>query len=196
VIDFAVNPKNLANQMIREFDSLDTLTKVPGMRGSIFDSISSLIAVVGAATSALNTITDQIDSLANAPFQLLNQLRGALGQFRTAMSALRRTYDDLDTHLALENENANSWQEFFNVKAAFAVSSLAAIQAAIDLDKASVRAQQGRIKAIYIAKDGDTWDDISRASFGSADRAKDIREANGVEPGADPVAGTAYMVPV
>ncbi len=190
-------PGEMDAQLRAALTNIDKLTKVPGMRGSIFDSISSLIGVVGTATSALNDITSQIDSFANAPFQLANQLRAALGQFRTAGTALRQTYDDLQAHIAIENDNANNWLDLWDVQAAWAASSLEAIRLAIEMERALAIAQQSQIKAIYTAREGDTWDQISRVSYnGSADRAGDIREFNGVTGGSNPVPGTDYMVPI
>lgn len=189
-------PQDMTAQIQDALLDMNKLQNVPALKGSIFDSISSLIASVGAATSALNTIADQIDSFANAPFQLLNQLRAACDQFRTAITSLRQTYDDLTVHIALERQNSSDWQNFWDVQSAWAVSSLAAIQTAIALDKAAAIALQGSIKEIYVAQAGDTWDGISRAAYGSAGRAADIRNANGIAVGSSPVAGTSYMVPV
>jgi hypothetical protein len=191
-----LGPQDITRQINQAITDMHKLVKVPGMRGSVFDSISSLISNVAAVTSALNQVAGQIDSFANAPFQLLNQLRAALDQFRTAVTALRTTYDDLTVHLALENDNAQSWQQFFDVQSAWAASSLEAIRLALAAERASALAQQGNIKELYTAKDGDTWDQISRIAYGgSADRAEDIRKANSVEAGANPVPGTTYMVP-
>lgn len=176
---------------------LYTLKQVPGLKGSIFDSISSLIASVNSVSSALFTVAGQIDSFANAPFQLLNQLRAAIDQFRTVVAQLRRTYDDLQVHIALENQNASSWQAFWGVQGNWAASSLEAIRLALEMERAAAVAQQGSILALYTAREGDTWDQIARVSYGGdPSRASDIRELNGVDPGANPVPGTTYMVPV
>lgn len=190
-------PQDFTAQIQAAMLDKDKLAKVPGLKGSIFDSISSLISSVAAATSELNTIAGQIDSFANAPFQLLNQLRAACDQFRTAVTALRQTYDDLTVHIALERQNSSDWQNFWDVQSAWTVSSLDAIRQAIAMDRAAATAQQDSIKEIYTAQVGDTWDGISRSAFsGSADRAADIRAANGIADGSNPVPGTSYMVPV
>jgi len=190
-------PQDLTNQMLLAIVEMNDLVKVPGLKGSIFDSISSLISGVASVSSACNDVANQIDSFVNAPFQLMNQLRASLDQFRTAVTALRRAYDDLTVDIALENQNAQNQQAFWDVQSAWAASSLDAIRQAIALERASAVAQQGNIKELYTAKDGDTWDQISRIVYnGSADRAEDIRKANGVEAGANPVPGTTYMVPV
>lgn len=176
---------------------MSKLTEVPGMRGSIIDSLSSLIASVNSASAALSTIAGQIDSFANAPFQLLNQLRAALDQFRTVVQQLRTTYDDLEVHIALENENANSWQTLWNYQAAWSESSLESIRLALAAERAAAVAQAGSILALYTGKDGDTWEQIARAVYhGDPSRAKEIRDFNGVTDGANPVPGTTYMVPV
>lgn len=176
---------------------MNQLTKVPAMKGSVFDLVSSLIASVNSVSSALYSIAGQIDSFANAPFQLLNQLRAALDQFRTVVNQLKRTYDDLEIHIAIENQNASSWQSFWGVQGAWAASALEAIRLALAMERAAAIAQQGSIKALYTAREGDTWDQIARVSYaGDPSRAQDIREANGVPPGENPAPGTTYMVPV
>lgn len=190
-------PQDLTNQMLLALTDMNALTEVPGLKGSIFDSISSLISGVASVSAACNQVAGQIDSFVNAPFQLMNQLRASLDQFRTAVTALRRAYDDLTVDIALENQNAQNQQAFWDVQSAWAASSLDAIRQAIALERSSAVAQTGNIRELYTAKDGDTWDQISRIVYnGSADRAEDIRNANGVEAGANPVPGTTYMVPV
>ena len=113
------------------------------------------------------------------------------------VSSLRRTYDDLTVHLAIENENANSWQVFWGVQAEWAESSLEAIRLALKLERAAAVVQAGSILALYTGQDGDTWEQVSRISYnGDPGRASNIRDANGAAPGSNPVPGTTYMVPV
>lgn len=197
VVQEARGPQSITALINEAILDMHRLVEVPGLRGSLFDSISSLISSVAAVSAECNRVAGQIDSFANAPFQLLNQFRASLDQFRTAVTALRRTYDDLTVHIALENENAQNQQAFWDVQSAWAASSLDAIRLAIKAERASALSQQGNIKELYTAKDGDTWDQISRIAYnGAADRAEDIRKANAVEAGANPVPGTTYMVPV
>ena len=188
--------QNIMGDINAAVADMGKLTEVPAMRGSIFDSISSLIAIVATASSALNSVAAGIDSFANAPFQLMNQLHAALDQFRTAVTSLRKTYDDLQNNIALESDNIKNQQAFWDVKSAWAVSSLDMIRLAIEMDRAAALAQQGSIQAIYVAREGDTWEQVSRVAYnGSPERASEIREANGVPPGQAPVPGTEYMVP-
>ena len=77
------------------------------------------------------------------------------------------------------------------------MSSLEAIRLALETERLAAVSQQGSILGIYTAKESETWESISIASYnGAAGRASDIREFNGVASGSSPVAGTSYMVPV
>jgi len=190
-------PQDITFLMLRAIADMADLTDVPGLRGSLFDSISSGIASITSVSAELNRVAGQIDSFANAPFQLMNQFRAGLDQFRTAVTSLRKTYDDLQVNIALENENAANQQAFWDEQSAWAASSLEAIRLAIEADRAAAVAQRGSILALHTATEGETWEQISRVAYnGSSDRADDIRNANGVAPGANPVPGTTYMVPV
>lgn len=190
------SPAHFTNDIRQALADMHKLTEVPGMRGSIFDSMNSLISSVNSVSSSLATIAGQIDSFANAPFQLLRRFRGALVQFTTVVARLRKTYDDLQVNVALENEDANYQQIFWDRQAGWSASSLRAIQLALKADRSAALAEQGRTLAIYTARQGDTWERISRLLFnGSSGRAEDIRNANGALPGSAPVPGTAYTIP-
>lgn len=194
----SVAPIDMSNAIEGAFlDGLKGLRSVPTMRGSIFDAIGSLISAVNSATASVARIAAQIDSLATAPFQLLRRLRDGLGQFRTAVTNLRTTYDNLTVNLALMSQaDADNNQRFWDIQAAWGDSSLKAMALALKADRAVAVVEQGQILALYTANDGDTWELVSRKFYGGAsDRAADIRAANGIEAGQNPVAGTVYMVP-
>lgn len=168
----------------------------PTLKGSTFDLLSGLVGSVNAATAYLIEVSNEIDSLVNAPFQQVARLRAGLGQVRVAISNLRHTYDNLQVHLALEGQ---AWTDdetaFYRSQAGWGDSSLKALRELAAAERAAARAQRGAIKELYTAKDGDSWDAIAVHEYGSADRASEISRANGVPDGQQPDPGTAYVVP-
>jgi hypothetical protein len=191
------NVAELSQQLTDAQKQMAELQAVPKMRGSIFDLIGSLISSVNSATASLVNVAGQIDSLATAPFQLLRRFRDGLGQVMTAVSDLRNTYDNLTIDLTLESEaDAEACQRFWDTQAGWGDSSLKAMQLALQAEQSAALAEQGAILALYTARDGDTWELISRRFYGgSATRAKDVRDANGLDAGANPIAGTIYFIP-
>lgn len=188
------------DELAKRIQSLLSRTKdlpytPPTIKGSIGDQLMLLAGAVGNATSQLVDASRQIDSFVNAPFQALTRFRAALGLVRVSVSNLRGTYDHLTTEAALQAQETEDAQEFWNVQAAWSESSLKALQEAARAERAAARVQQGRILLFYAAADGDTWESIAIAAYGAPDRAREIQAANGVPVGQNPVPGTIYMVP-
>lgn len=168
----------------------------PTMKGSIFDSVASFIYAINSATASLVAVVDQVGNIATAPFHLLRTLRAGIESVRTAVTRLRSYYDDLTTLAALETQEAQHAAELFDLQAAWGQSSLEALRELAEMEREAVLSQRGRTVAYYAATDGDTWESISTAYYGSPDRAGDIQEANGIEAGTPPIPGEAYLIPV
>lgn len=196
-LQFKIEPADLTAQLREAMEAMDALQKVPTMRGSVFDFIGSLISAVNTATASVANVAAQIDSLATAPFQLLRRFRDGLLQLSTAVSNLRTTYDNLTIDIALESEaSADAAQQFWDIQAAWAASSLQAMRLALEAARSSALAEQGQLLSLYTGREGDTWELISRRFYaGSSTRAADIRSANSIEAGANPVPGTVYFIP-
>lgn len=193
----APSPAALMNKIKEHLALTNEIPTTPRtMRGDVFDLLDNLVSFVNGSLNVVVQATSEIDSFARAPFIALARLRGGLNQFSIAVNNLRNTYDALTAEAALESmANADEWQEFFDVRAAWSASALEALREADRMERAAALAQHGNILLIYAAKEGDTWESISLAAYQSSDRADDIVEANGVPPGQNPVPGVSYLVP-
>ncbi len=187
-------PASFANQIqLAMLDSEELLE--PLFKGDIFDSLDSLIGSVNSIAAELRETSEQIDSFANAPFAELRRLRAGLGQFRTAVVNLRRTYDELLANVSIEVNNTTEWQHLWNVQAALSSSTLTALRFAAQAEREAAKAEQGRVKAFYTAREGESWEAISQAVYGDSLHAAEVRQANGVDGGAAPTPGTTYLCP-
>ncbi|HEX7464457.1 MAG TPA: LysM domain-containing protein [Actinomycetota bacterium] len=175
---------------------LEELPKVPPtLRVGIFDFLSNLIGIVGELGNELNRVVSEIRSFATAPLGLLRQLRAAIGQFRTSLIQLRNTLELLPAEYALAVENPLDVQRFEANKAAFYANALDVMRSLDAAERAAEVTQYGRTKSLYTARGGDTFESIAVQFYGSASRAGEIRDANGVAAGTSPVVGTVYLVP-
>lgn len=166
------------------------------LKGGPLDLLESAISAVNEVSSSLNTAIDQLGSFQDATFTDLRRFTAGLQQFRTAMVKLFMLYDSFESSAALEYDDAAEAVRFWDVQSAWAESSIDALVAASDAEKAAAEAQRGLVLEIYTANDGDTWESIAASAYGSADRAGELREANSVPAGFAPVAGTDYVVPI
>jgi hypothetical protein len=185
--------------LLREINKLqpDKLLASNVIKGSFVDILSSLVDNVNNASAALRETAEGINSFANAPFAEIRRLRAGLGQFATAVGILRRTVDETEANVATESENTSDWQVWWNMQAAWSQSSSEIIYAAFKADREALLAEQGSVKAFFPAREGDTWESISRAVYnGDPTRAEDIRLANGIDGGIAPIPGTVYFCPV
>jgi len=167
----------------------------PTLKGSIADFINGVLGSLNGVSSSLANAADQINDLANAPFAALRGLRAAIGQFRTVLVKLHTTYDDFEANFALEVERADDVQSFLGFKADFSDGCYRALAVLAEMDRQAALAERGNIKQLYEAREGDTWESIAASTLGSSERAKDIREANGLESGQPPIVGTTYVIP-
>lgn len=175
---------------------LDDLPKVPPtLRVGIFDWLSHMVGIVGELGNELNRVTSQIRSFATAPLGLLRQFRAALGQFRTSLIQLRNTIEMLPAEYALVVESTADIAKWDAQKSIFYANALGVMMALDAADREAELAQYGRTKSLYVARDGDTFESIAVRFYGSAARADEIREANGVGAGSSPVSGAVYIIP-
>jgi hypothetical protein len=165
------------------------------LRADVFTTLEGLVASLNTVSAAALAVSEQIDTLASAPFALLARFRAGLRQVSTAVGNLRNTYDQFEVNLALETERAQEAQRFMDLQARWDAGAIEALREIQRLDRATELAQAGQIRGAIRANDGDTWESLSRRAYGDGTRADDIREANGVEPGQDPEANVQYLVP-
>lgn len=164
-------------------------------KGSFFDSLDSIVVGLTSAFSTLANIAQSMSSFEQSVIGDIRRFRAGLGQLKTALIIFRETYQDFRSDLALQGDNAAEQMDFARLQSASAVSSMQLMLMIADADRQAAIAERGRIIGYYEGRDGDTWESISRQVYGSATRANDIRDANGIAPGSEPVAGTSYAIP-
>lgn len=195
--DATETPSDLASRIESLMrGSLDAARKTPvTLRGDIFDVIDSLVSAVNSATASLLAIADQVDSFEKASIGEVRRFRAGLAQARTAIIRLRVGYDNLQSGLAIQSDRAEDDIRFWSTQSGTSQSTLQALLALDDADRAAAIAERGKIRALYTGKTGDTWEGISIRVYGKADRAGDLRAANGIPSGAAPQTCTVYQVP-
>jgi hypothetical protein len=165
------------------------------LKTDAFTSLNSLISSLNTVSAAALSISEQIDTLATAPFALLARFRAGIRQVSTAVGKLRATYDQFEVNLALENERAEDAQRFMDLQARWDAGAIEALRGLQRLDRQAELAQAGQIRGAIRANAGDSWEALSQRAYGDRTRASDIRDANGVEPGSDPQANVQYLIP-
>ncbi len=165
------------------------------LRGNILDLFDNAVSAVTTAFSYLADVAEQIDSFVKAGVGTVNRFRAAVHQFQTVALQMRATIERVLPDDALATRMATEEQQWADTRARFS-SNLALILAELaDIDRQARTAQQGRIRAIVTAKQGDTWESLSIRVYGSSDRAADLIEANLMASGEQPEPGTDYIAP-
>lgn len=164
-------------------------------KGSFFDSLDSIVVGLTSAFATLANVALAMSSFEDSLVGDLRRFRAGLGQFKTALIIFRDTYQDFRSETALEGDNAAEQLSFARLQSASAVASMQLMFQIAEADRQAQIAERGKILGFYEAKEGDTWEGISRQVYGSITRSTDLREANGIAPGVDPVAGTTYAIP-
>lgn len=189
-------PGALVDQLLAALQLKDKLPYTPPtMRGSVTDALAQLVGTLNSSTAALVHASEEIDSFATATFASLRRLRGGLGQVRVAVNNVRNTYDNMLVSAALESESINQSQPFWDLQAAWAASSLDALRLIAQAEREAAKAERGRVLALHEAGEDETWESIATRWYGTSERADEIRDANGVQPGLEPTPGVVYFVP-
>jgi len=196
VIPERKRPENLSAAILANSALLDAVTKTPDtMTTSVFDLLDSLVGAINTASAFVLEVTDRIDSYATAQVQALARLRSGLEQYSVAVDNLRSTYDRLTGNEALESEDTDNAQAFWEARAIWSADALRVMFEVAAAEREASIAQAANVKEIRTAGDGDTWESFAFAAYGSAERADEIREANDVPAGSNPVPGTDYFIP-
>lgn len=188
-------PTDHAKAIWAAMQALDDARKpLPKLKTSLLDMISGFTDMLMSVTASVANIAGQIESYERAAVGEIKRLRATVRQAQTATVRLVRTYDSLRSD-ALEVQSANDDLRLEQVRTA---SQEALSEMGKTLDAAGRQAQQaelGKIRAVYVAIAGDTWEAISRKFYGDPGGAADVREANNIAPGAQPLPGEAYAIP-
>jgi hypothetical protein len=189
-------PRDYTNVVLAYLNQMQTaVTSFPPLRRGIFDSINSLIASIATITSTAVSIANELQSFENNVIGSLRRFRTTMHQLKTAVIIARDTIDSFTVDLAIEEQNANAELTFYRSQSTISDTSLSIIKEAAAADRRARIAEQGTIKTIVEAKGGDTFELYARKYYGSANRASDIRDANGAST-AQPVVGQLYIIPI
>lgn len=189
--------KDITNQIIEALKLKDKLPfEPPTLKGSFVDVLNGMVGDINSASATLLQAVDDIDAFVTGTFTALRRFRAGLQQLSLVVTNLRNVYENLEAAVVLESESADQSQPFWDLQAAWNASTLEAFRLIAEAEREAAKAEQGKILAIHTAALGETWESISKHWFnGSAERAADIRAANGAEVGTEPVPGTEYFVP-
>ena len=188
-------PQDFVNQIILHGSAAVTAYKDLPLKLTLFETLDSLISNVSAATGFVVSVAAEVQSFERDFIGAIRRFRTALGQLKTAAVIARDAIDALQLDAAIEAHDANSQLSFASNTAIFSDSTYSMIRQCAEADRQAAIAERGRIRAIYEAKSGDTFESIAAAN-GLSGRAEDIRVANGVSSGQPPVSGVLYILPV
>lgn len=190
-------PKDITNQILASLKLKEQVPFVPAtLRGSVVDTLSGLVSIVNSASAFLVDAANDFDAFATGSITALRRFRAGLGQLRVAVNTLRGTYDNMVVMVALESESADESQPFWDLKSAWSASSLESLRLIAQAEREAAKAEQGRLLALHEAKLGETWESMARRWYaGSEERAGEIRDANGVDAGTEPIPGVIYRIP-
>lgn len=177
-------------------DVLHELPKKPdSLRLGFVESLDSLIAFINAPAATLTSVAGQMSDLEKGTVAEVRRFAAGLEQYKTALRSLRNTFESAPSDFALAFQDADDELSLSSSQSTFGLSMAQILAEAARADKAAADIEQSKIKAIYSAKGGDTWEQVSIAEYGSPARVKDILAANGISGGAQPVPGTNYFLP-
>jgi hypothetical protein len=190
-------PGGIMNQMLDAMSDVTTqsLRTPPILKPSLLDFLDNLISLIAAPSAVLLSISQSVDSFKTATFSELARFRAVMQQYRQAIQQFRTTYESAKIEAAIEFARADEELQFYRQQSFFGATMASALKQIVEADKAAARAQRSSIKAFIQAKEGDSWDTISVRGYGSADRANDVREANGIAAGVNPQPGAEYILP-
>lgn len=189
-------PQYLIRRIEPRIDAISNdITKDNRLRGDVLDLFDNAISAVTTAFSYLANVSEQIDSFVRSGLGSINRFRAAVRQFKTVALQMRATVERVLPDDALSTRRATEEQQWADTRSRFSANLALILAELADIDRQARVAQQGRIRAIVTAKQGDTWESLSVRVYGSADRAGDLIDANAIASGEHPEPGTDYIAP-
>ena len=171
----------------------------PSLDLGLGEFLDSLVTLVNTPAALMLDVANSLQSLESSTIGSLNRLRAGIHQTKTAVLRLEATYADAQTNVspgqpaAVTTSRADDKQRFGGQQAHTAVAMNKTSAALRKLDRAVAIAIRGKIKSLYVARAGDTWEGIATAQMGSAVRSAELQQANG-ETG-KPRASVRYVIP-
>ena len=165
----------------------------PSLDFGIIDQLDLLVGAINTPFAMVSSMADQIGSLEKGAIGALRRFRAGLHQMKTATLKLRSTYENHRSDLAIQSSYADEELRFFAVQSASGPAMLGLLKSIDAADRAAARAERGKIRALYTAKTGDTWESIARITLEDASRGSDIQMANSASGLPSP--GELYLIP-
>jgi len=179
------------------FDSIDNLLGFPSaIAGEFLEITDSLVSVVTGVAGKFQKAANSISNIEKATFGQLNRLATVSVQLQGAIAALKETYTNAEVDAVLLGQRASENLKFWSAQSA-AEAAMEDILAQLgELNRVAQIQLLGRVRQTYVALFGDTWESISTKFYGGPWRAADLRDANDVGIGAEPVPGVEYVIPL
>ncbi len=196
VVNTPPRPQDYTDAIVQYFNEAKVAFKGMALRGNIFDAFDEVISALADVVSFVTTVARDIQSFEEEAIGTLRRFRSVMGQLRTAALMVRDTVDAVSVDIAIEAQNYNEQFSFSRNQAIISDSALSLILEAGRADRAAQIAEQGQVKAIAEARGGDTFESLSSKYYGNAERAQDIRTANGIAGGQNPEVGALYIIPI
>ncbi len=197
----AATPTQPPHQFAKEFAKFFAKRRksleqtVPDWDPTVLDLVNGLFQTVAVATSQLVKISNAYDDFEKQTFSQLQRLRLAVHEVKTAYLNFRDTTDSfqLDGVLFARSAKADvNWMQFRSQEAA---ESSVFLDLLNELARHAELAQRGKNNTSTTAVMGDTWESISTRLLNNPFGANDIRKANNITFGAQPVVGKVYRIP-
>ena len=189
-------PTDYTNQMLLFSTEIQEAYQDMPLKQGVFDFLDSLISNVSTVTGFAVSVAQELQSFESGFIGTLRRFRTAVGQITTAVSIARNAIDSIPVDLAIERANYQATFAFLAGQSIISDSAISMLALADEADKQAAIAERGKVLAIHEAKGGETFESIATKYYGSAARAGDIRDANGVAKGQPPEAGQLYSIPI
>jgi hypothetical protein len=177
---------------LNELSGAIALPKLPGSLGDVMDSA---VDAFRSATGSVRSAIDQVASFKDATFAQINRAVSGVSELRGAGIELREAFLSIPSDAHGVGQRASDIVKLQAAQTSVEDQIRASLSVGAQIERGAELARIGRIKATFVAGDGDTWEAVSSRVYGSPDRAGDLREANNVSPGQNPVPGTMYLIP-
>ncbi len=189
------SPSDLSTDLGAALDAITAVVALTALPGSIGDLVDSAVDSFRSVTGTVRGIVDQITTFKDATFAQINRAVAGVNQLREAGVELRETLLSIPSEQRGVGQRATDIVQLQVSQATVEDQIRDSLATGAEIERGTVFARIGRIKATFVAAEGDTWEAVSSRVYGSPDRASDLREANGAPAGQNPVPGAMYLIP-
>lgn len=184
----------------KTFESIAKLQEIkapvlPNLSPDFLESLDDLAGQLNKPAAELAKLSAQFGDIEKAAFSTIEHFRGAITGVRFALVNVRDTIlsEEIDHAILVRTAKADlEWSKYVN-----SVDNLTSFM--LDdlnkMDRKAELAEKQDATKFVLARDGDSWEDLSTRSTGGPDRANEIRQLNGIRYGTRPEAGELYVVP-